>query len=364
MPPPVKRVMFTDPYAPKQKTGDADDLLAVVFAAMTYTTCFIGVIADDASGRRYTAFMKLLGNQLASMYGSSFIREKDLSPELMDGSVIYVHAPLTSRSAELINKCSPLQVFAQGDNLNAVNFKGKAGTETFDILQKKCVKFFSSEETRKTIPIMDMCRSKTGRLLWDMLFQVFSDKKTFGSAAKLGFLVTRLYSDTGFNGKPGSGISGFLPIIGILLREHNKVLSEEDQTDILPLHPTVLGALLKTLHAHEGKFPICPTAQRNLNNLFAVYMHYCHYDMCVLSDGTLPDMASITKIVKKPACRPDVAVLFQYTQSTPVFDFASIALAHGVSPGAIIQKAIETIIEFDNDCCQFEEHQSGAMKSC
>ena len=181
-----KNLMFTDPWT-KTPTGDVDDWLAIVFGSMTHKTRFIAVICDDESGARFTTFMRLLGNQLATMYGSSFIRESELSKDLMDDAVIYVHAPLTDHSVELIHECSPLQVFAQGDSVKAVNFKGKAGPRTFDILQRKGGKFYSSEDTRKTVPMMEMCRSKTGQLLWDMLFQVFSDKKTFGSAAKLGF---------------------------------------------------------------------------------------------------------------------------------------------------------------------------------
>ena len=94
-------------------------------------------------------------------------------------------------------------------------------------------------------------------------------------------------------------------------------------------------------------------------------MHYCHYDRCVLPDGTLPDMASITGIVKKPDCRPDVARLFEYTQSTPIFDFVSIAFAHGVPNDDVVECAIDTLNSFDEDCYYFEVSiETTAMEEC
>ncbi len=343
-------VLFTDPSSLGTNeyytsTGDVDDVACIIYMSQKLGEKLIVVICDDESGRRHSSFISHLGGLLSAKHNITVIPEDHFSSGIMsEETTIYIHAPIKNSTADVLNssKANISSIFTQGDD-SSVNFKNSEKAKLFLAEAAESgisLNRFNTAETNFRIPYnSDFENSLTNPVCKKVYsdYFLFEKRKSFGTALHLGFLCNRLYSDTGFEGRPGNGINKYKDLIQELKNDPNFVF------------PELSGDLLTAFETTVEHGSCDPTAIQNGKDLISLMNLYCHYDRLIV-DGKLPNMGNLGEIAKRSHVDSRVAEAFDaVSQSTPLFDFAAayFALEGRVEKDVLIEKVEKSLTDLD-----------------
>ena len=313
-----EHVVFTDPAVKGiTKTGDVDDWLAIIFMALRFGKKVLFVISDEQEIPRYQPFMERMGKKIASLKGCSFIRETDLEDWMLRSTTVHLYAPIMLRTAELFRKENDniRRVYTQGDKKDATNFKSDGGKNIFPFLiTKENVTMFSSTLTNVSLPVNDELKASfkgIASLTYQNLVE-YQFNKQFALAIIPG-LIDRLYSDTGFEGRPGNGVFSKIPLINDL----------RGDIDLLPLNSEKLEEAVEMSLLDKTSDE---TTKRNVHNLVALLNMYTDYEQ-LLVNGQLPTLDNLGVVQKRDKVDERVDDLFKTKTTTAVFDFVAAWLS-------------------------------------
>lgn len=334
-----KHVIFTDPaimgFTP---TGDVDDHAAALLACQQWKKNAVFIICDEKTYDRYQLFMEQVGDELHELYGSTFIMEKDLSSDILENAILHIHAPVTEDTAQCIMNARFSHLYSQGNNNKAVNFKSDGGKQLFAfILEDPRTTMFSTDDTNFTLKKDDEFLENLDTELCKKMYQSFFDfqqRKTFGLAAHLSFLVNRLYSDEdGPDGGYGNGIKPFVPL---LPKDSNGNLCFNVEVTL----SDVLSNACDLTIAENAK----PSARRNIRFIVHCLNMYTDFES-LLVDGKLPNMSNLREVIPREEIPEEVRSLIEAPTSTPLFDFAALAFSiHGMMSKEELRKMVESTL--------------------
>jgi hypothetical protein len=318
-----EHIIFTDPsIIGKTSTGDVDDIAAILYAALNLRNKVTFVICDDDKLIRYNYFMYQYDKKIKK-YNCKVIKENDLKLEMLKDSILHIHAPVNRRTVELISNDTFNKVYLQGNTMQAVNLKPSGETFFNFLFNEEKIKSgktiaYSTEETHFTIDYNEEFKNyyltPFAQHIYSIFFE-FETRKKIGTAATIPFLVNRLYSDTGLNNGPGSGIRPFKEIINKYLKPGNKKLDLSEE---------LIVAVNTSLPLDKnGEHIADETTKVNVHNLIALLDMYCNYEK-LLVNGLLPNMSQLGNIEKRQDCPEEIKKLFENGKTTPLFDFSAI----------------------------------------
>lgn len=333
-----KHIVFTDPaIIGITPTGDVDDHAAALLACKRWKEKVVFIICDETHDR-YQLFMERFGNELHALYGSTFIRENDLSSDILENAILHIHAPVTKDTAQCIMSARFSHLYSQGNNENAVNFKSDGGKQLFAFISgNPRTTMFSTDDTNFTLEKNDEFLEKLNTELCESIYKsffIFQKRKTFGLAAHLSFLVNRLYSDEdGPDGGYGNGIKPFVPLFP---KDNNGNPCLNEYVDL----PDILSNACDLTIAENAK----PSARRNIRFIVHCLNMYTDFKS-LLVDGKLPNMSNLGKIIPLEEIPEEVRSLIETTTSTPLFDFAALAFSiYGKMSKEELRKMVESTL--------------------
>ena len=236
---------------------------------------------------------------------------------MLRGTTVHLYAPIMLRTAMLFRKeyDNIRRVYTQGDKKDATNFKSDGGKNIFPFLiTKENVTMFSSTLTNVSLPVNDELKASfkgIASLTYQNLVE-YQFNKQFALAIIPG-LIDRLYSDTGFEGRPGNGVYSKIPLINQLIIELN------GKNGLIPLNSEKLEEAVEMSLLDKTSDE---TTKRNVHNLVALLNMYTDYEQ-LLVNGQLPTLDNLGVVQKRDKVDERVDDLFKTKTTTAVFDFVA-----------------------------------------
>lgn len=330
---PARALLFTDPSVLGiTKSGDVDDIAALLLLAQAYGEGLTVVICDDADGLRYQNFMDKYGSAIAATYGCKIIQEAAVVGEgIPPNTTVFVHAPTTAVTAAWMDsqKATITKVFAQGEASDRANFKNApamwALLNSADLIG--ITTFFLSNDTKFVIDSGVTFATSLHPIAQSVLddYYLFKRFAAFGIPASITPAADALYSDSGgppdFPGGPktvGNGIKSKLPFIN-KLRDDGKMPAQNSEELIQQLG--LLEPALQKTYIGENE-----STKTNIRDALWLLKNYCDYESYLTPEGKLPNMSHFKSIPpRRASCDPDVQLALEPNESTPLFDAASAA---------------------------------------